>query len=701
MAATAEPSTVLTEWEARQRLAAYGITGPECALATSPAEAVAAAERTGYPVVVKLHSKSIVHKTEAGGVHLDLRSAADVRRAYKEIVKAAEARRRGAADGVLVAPFVRTGIDVFIGAARDASFGPYLLLGLGGIWVEVMDDVAAVALPASEDDVLQALEGLRAAPMLRGAREQLPVDRRALARMALQLGRFMLEQPDVAEVDLNPVRALPEGQGVLVLDARMVLTAAPAATPQRSRPDAETVKAILDPGAVLVVGASSDPTKFGSRLVRFMRQHGFARPIWALHPRGGEVQGVPAFPTLAELPGRADLAFITVGAEQVPGIVRDCGDHGVKAAVIFTSGFAESGSDGQARQDALVARARAANVCLVGPNTAGLISDEAGLYASFIGTMVMEPVHGGNVALITQSGSVGSFFLGRGWERGIGYRAWVATGDEAGVHLEDMVDHFATDPGTRVIAVFIESLRDGRLFRQAVQRARANGKAVVAYGVGRSQAGQTAVRSHTGALAGNQRLYDAVFRQDGVSRAGDLDEMLDAIQMLAWCPRPAGPRVAVVASSGASCGIAADECEANGLLLPAIPPSARRQLASVLPEFAHPNNPLDLTAEVITKPELATHALAAIMGSGAYDILMMGLGTNQGKTAMDVARSVVELQQRTGLPVVVSRMGADSMGLELLAYYREHRIPVFSTPTRAARALRHLVLAGKRTVQGE
>lgn len=683
--------TVLGEWAARERLAAHGIEGPPCVLARSEDEAAAAAARLGFPVVLKVHADGLAHKSDAGGVRLDLRSEAEVREAYRSVAEEVARRAPGASvEGALVQPLVTGGVDVFLGAARDPAFGPYLLLGLGGIFVEVLDDVAAIAWPATADDVRAAAETLRGAALLRGVRGRPPADVDALAALALALGRFMEASPDVVEVDLNPVCVRPAGGGALPLDARIVLGSAAPAAAGRTRPSREALAALLDPAAVVVIGASRDPARFGSRLVRSLRRHGFERPLWAVHPREREVQGIPAFPSLGELPGRPALAFITVDGDQVPGLVRQCGAAGVKAAVVCASGFAETGGEGQARQQRLVAEAAAGGVAVVGPNTAGLVSDAASLYGSFLGTMEMTPVRGGDVALVTQSGSIGSFLLGRGWERGLGFRVWVATGDEAGVHAEDVVDYLADDPGTRVIALFLEMVRDGAAFRQAVRRARARGQRVVAYAIGRSATGREAVRSHTGSLAGNHRLYDAVFRQDGVSRVADLDELLDAIQALAWCPLPRGRRVMVVSTSGASCGIAADDCEANGLLLPAPPPAAAARLARILPPFAAVRNPLDLTAEVITRPALAAEALDALADSGAFDALLIALGTQQGQSAVEVAEAVADLAQRTGMPIVLSRLGADSLGPEVPARYRAARLPLYPTPTRAARALRHL-----------
>ena len=680
----------LSEWEARAAMGSVGIPFVACRLAVDEDEAVCAAIEIGFPVVIKVHSPEILHKTEANGVHIDVRDEVGVRRACSLILDSvASLASKAVSAGFLVQPFIGGGTDVFLGAARDSSFGPYLLLGLGGIWAEVLDDVVAVALPASHAQVLRAIDELRAAALLRGARAKRPADRNAVARTALELGQFMLSTPDALEVDLNPLRVFDDGQGALALDARLVLGS--QLTVDRPVPPHAALRALLEPRGVVVVGVSRDATKFGSRLVNSIRSHGFARPLWAVHPREDVVQGIPAFKSATHSNLPADLAFITLEGSQVADAVREVAKVGVSSAVVFASGFGEAGPKGEAMQTELMQVAKAAKVNILGPNTPGLVSDPAKLYGSFVGTMSMNGLSGGDIVLLTQSGSIGSALLGRGWDRDLAFRAWVATGDEADIGIEHLLDFYADDPGATVIGIFAETIRDGLRFRSAAQKARRNGKKIVAYVVGHSEPARAAIQSHTGAMGGNQRLYDAVFRQDSIARVSDLDEMLDALQALAWCPLPKGGRVAVVSSSGASCGIAADDCDANGLELPALSQATKRRLSAILPSFAAANNPLDLTAEIVTRPQLMAAALDAVVEDGAYDALMVTLGTQQGSMALEIARAVVEFQRKNGIPVLISRLGADSLNRELLDFYRQERMPLFSTPTRSARALKHLL----------
>jgi len=683
------PANALNEWEARRSLEAFDIPFAPCRLVGDETEAVAAARELGFPVAIKVHSAAILHKTEVGGVHLDVPDEQGVRQACLAIRQTVAALTSATLEGYLVQRLIDPGLDLLLGAARDTSFGPYLLLGLGGIWAEVLDDVVAIALPASTEDVLRALDGLRAAPLLHGARGKPRCDQRAVAEIALRLGRYMASDSTALEVDINPLRVFPEGRGAIALDARIVRGARTSV--ERAAPNRAALEALLNPRGVVVVGVSRDPSKFGARLVNSLTAHGFEGPLWALHPSEALVQGIPAFPSVEAANHRADLAFITLDGKQTAGAVHEVARAGVRAAVVFASGFGESGPEGEVRQAELLAVAREAGVSLLGPNTPGLISDPAKLYGSFVGTMTMEGPRNGDIVLLTQSGSVGSALLGRGWDRGLAFRAWIATGDEADIGIEHLLGIYADDPGARVIGIFAETIRDGARFREAAQRARRAGKRIVAYVVGRSEPGRSAIQSHTGALGGNQRLYDAVFRQDQISRVSDLDEMLDALQALSWCPSPGGRRVAVVSSSGASCGIAADDCDANGLELPPLGAASKARLKSILPTFASANNPLDVTAEIVTRPELMAAALNAVVDGAAYDAVLVTLGTQQGPMALEVARAIVDFQRNRQLPVLVSRLGADSLNRDLLEFYRLQRLPLFSTPTRSARALKHLV----------
>ena len=687
---------ILTEWAARQELAKFGIAFSACRAVKTDDEAVAAAKVIGFPVVVKVHASSIVHKTEVNGVHLDIRDEQMVRSACQAIRESvAHIEPATQSEGFLVQPYVTGGLDMLLGVARDPSFGPYLLIGLGGIWVEVMADVVAVALPATRDEILVALSQLRAFPLLEGARGQRGSDLGALVDMAARLAEYAGATPEAQEIDINPLRVFSEGGGALALDARIVR--GPSQHHAKSSPSPESLSALADPKGVVVVGVSRDPDKFGSRLVNSIKSHGFGRPLWALHPRESQIQGVPAYPSAKDSPHPADLAFITVDGVQVEKVLHEIAPAGVRAAVVFASGFGESGAAGKALQSSLVATAATLGISLVGPNTPGIVSEPAKLYGSFVGTMSMEHLPDGDIVLLTQSGSIGSALMGRGKDRGLAFRAWVATGDEADIGVEHVLDYYADDPGTRVIAMFVEMIRDGDRFRAAARRARKAGKRLVIYAIGRSESGRAAIQSHTGALGGNQLLYDAVFRQTGTARVSDLDEMLDAMQVLDWCPLPVGRRVAVISSSGASCGIAADDCELNGLLLPKLSPTSKARLAAILPAFAQLNNPLDVTAEIVTRPDLIAKALEAVVEENAFDALLITLGTQQGPMALEVARTIVEFRSRTRLPVIISRLGADSLNPALLEFYQAHKLPLFSTPTRSARAMAHLVQQARPT----
>ena len=288
---------------------------------------------------------------------------------------------------------------------------------------------------------------------------------------------------------------------------------------------------LLRPQSVAVIGASADPTKTTGRPIGYLQRHGFGGAIWPVNPRAAEIGGLPCFPDVASLPGAPDVAIVLVGPERAEAAVRDLAARGCAAAIVLAGGYAESGTEGGARQAALCAAA--GRMRLLGPNTIGLVNLADRIVLSASGALEVEDLGAGSISLVSQSGGILGAVLSRGAAQGIGFARLVSTGNEADLDVADFLDLFAEDEATRVIAIYVEGLRRPDAFRAAALKAAAAGKPVVAYKVGRSEAGARAAISHTGALAGADRLYDALFRQLGIIRAERFADLLDIPAALA------------------------------------------------------------------------------------------------------------------------------------------------------------------------
>ena len=686
--------TLLDPVAAYELLAGHGVPMPAQAIAETPAAAAEVATRLGLPVVLKAVAPGLVHKSDVGGVRLGLATEDAVVDAAREL-----ADQIPSLDRYLVQQQAALGQELIVGLKRDPTFGPIVMVGLGGVWVEAFRDVALRPAPVTPDEVTRMLDELRGSALVAGYRGAPPVDRGAVADLIVRVGQLALAEPSIVELDLNPVIARPDG--VMAVDARILWgesVGTSAGVEQADANDAEVTAAvarILNPRSIAVVGASTTRAKQGGRLFHYLLKHGFPGPLYAVNPNATELMGRTSVPTVADLPEVPDLACIMVPAAAVPGVVADCGRAGIRSAVVYTSGFAETGAEGAQLQAELVEAGRRHGVRLCGPNTAGVVNAGASTCAAFGMAFEVERMPAGEIAFLTQSGALGSSLLSRSWAQGIGFSHWACTGNEADLTLSDYLLYLADEPSARVIAIFMESVRDPQRFVEACRRARTQQKPIVVYKAGASDVGRRAVQSHTASLAGDDAVYDAVFRANGVVRVHDLQALVDAAVALAWQPLPRGRRVGVISASGGACGVIADECARHGLELPLLPSETVARIAEVVPPFGVSQNPIDVTMQITADPSMVGRVAEIVLAEDIVDALIVLMTTNADPPALTVAEGVVRAAGATTKPVLVARVGAEFLAPASVAYYGENRIPLFPMPDRAVKALRVMVEAGQ------
>ncbi len=388
-----------------------------------------------------------------------------------------------------------------------------------------------------------------------------------------------------------------------------------------------SVARLIRPRSVAVIGASADRRKTAGRPVAYLRKHGFTGAIYPVNPRASEIGGLPCYPDVAALPEAPDVGIVLLGPERAEAALRGLAARGAAAAIVLAGGFAETGSDGGHRQQALAEAA--GGMRLLGPNTIGLVNLVDGITLSASGALELEDLPVGRIAVVSQSGGILGSLLSRAAARGIGFSRLVATGNEADLEIADFVDFLAQDDATSVIALYLEALRRPREFLRAAARARHAGKAIVAFKVGRSAAGAAAAASHTGALAGTDRMYDAFFRRAGVLRAQTFAGLLDIPAALAATRRPRGRRVAILTSTGGAGTLVADSLGIAGFEAP--PPDAQTAAAlrslHALDQAVLDRNPIDVTLAGL-QPDLLRGAIRALLASRGYDALVVVVGSS-------------------------------------------------------------------------
>ena len=443
--------------------------------------------------------------------------------------------------------------------------------------------------------------------------------------------------------------------------------------------------ALFSPRAVAVVGASRDPGKLGHRLLKNLIDYGFAGHLYPVNPSGEPILGHPAVPQVADLPEGIDLALVSLPASAVEPAVKGLALRRVRVAVILSSGFGEVDAEGRATEKELTAVAREAGMRLVGPNCMGVYSSHGRLNGTYFWELPRTP---GGISVVSQSGAYGGLIFRHLGSLGLGVAKFVSIGNQVDLGVEELFEYLADDPETRLIACFLEAVRDGLRFVAAAERATAVKPVVILKG-GRSRAGGRAAGSHTGALAGTYAIYEAAFRRAGIVATRETDEFFDAIYTLAlWRgPLPAEKSVAIVTVSGGPSVIAADAAEAIGLEVPPLPDSLRDELRGALPPFAATGNPVDLTPQV--SPSAIPAAVRTVL---SYEAISGVVAINVGLDLPEFAQALIQAAEEYSKPVVACAVDVP----EVTRHFASAGVPVLPTPERAVAAYRALYLAGRR-----
>ena len=429
--------------------------------------------------------------------------------------------------------------------------------------------------------------------------------------------------------------------------------------------------ALFKPRSVAMIGASATPGKLGYDILYNLIHAGLAGPIYPINPKAEELLGLKVYKDIPSLPSPPDLAVVVIPARMVPETIEECGKAGIRAAVVVTGGFAEAGPDGEKLQSELAAKASQYGVRVVGPNCQGINSPHFNLCASWplITTR-------GKIAFISQSGTVGAALIDWASEDQLGFSVFVSLGNRADVDESDCIRYFNDDPDTKVIALYMEGVRRPEFFLDSLAGAT---KPVVILKAGRTARGRVAAESHTKSLAGDDAIYEAIFRKYRVNRADNLEELYDFAKALAYMEKPSGRRLLNISSSGGAAILAIDEAEKLGFENPAPSQALKDRLRAFLPAHCGVSNPIDLTGDAISDPSLYARVIAAAKSDYDTSVVIFG----------DPIHGASELVTGKG-ELIVYCGGADVEREESRLMHRKG-IPVYPTPERGIRALYQLV----------
>ena len=447
------------------------------------------------------------------------------------------------------------------------------------------------------------------------------------------------------------------------------------------------LSALWKADSVAVIGATERAGAMGRAPIEYLKRFGYSGKIYPVNPKGGTILDLHVFANINDIQDSVELALVMVPAALVKDAVKDCAKAGVKVVIVMSSGFAEADEAGAIAQEELVKIARDSGMRLVGPNCIGAVGGAKGLVASFspVFSSPSTTVDAGNIALVSQSGALGYGMYSLGIERSLPIGTVITTGNEGDVSAIEVATALSDDPDVSAILLYTESLSDIDSLRKISQK-----KPTAILKVGRSAAGAAAAASHTGALATEDRVIDAAIKSTSAVRVDDVEQLLDAGLIFASGATSLGKRVAIITTSGGSGILATDAIEANGLELAQFTEATLKELSEIVPTYGNINNPVDVTAAVMSSPDLFEKCLSVLARDPGVDSIVACFAVLVGPDVERIASALGDVQKIRHLPIAVARTGSQDLAPQASLLFKSKSLPVFPTPDRAVAALRML-----------
>ncbi|MEH7114953.1 acetate--CoA ligase family protein [Neobacillus niacini] len=445
-----------------------------------------------------------------------------------------------------------------------------------------------------------------------------------------------------------------------------------------------SLEAIINPRSIAIVGASSKPG-FPSRVPQFLIKYGYEGKIYPINSKYDELFGHKAFPSLSSVPDEIDLALLIIRASSVLTVLKECVQKGVKAALIFSSGFAETGEKGRKAQEEIKALCRESGLRILGPNCLGYIALNNRLVVT--ASTIAERIHSFEskpIAFISQSGAVGSMVSTEAMRRNKGFRYFVSTGNELDIEVSEMAEYLLEDPEVNVVGIYNESIKDPEKLVKLGKKALQLEKPVAVLKVGNSKVGNRAAASHTGSMAGSHQVYDGFYKKNAILRAHDIQELLDFLMLSSNTAIPKGNRLAIITPSGGAGIMLSDRAEELGIEVPELSSEVQEKLRINIPEFGDTANPIDVTGEIIAHPEMIKNTLKILIEEKPVDAVIIFMSTLD-HIAPQLVEDIKELKRQTEMPIIFSWFAAADHVIQMLS---DAEIPVFLDPTRAIGALK-------------
>lgn len=577
----------LDEWDSKAILKAISIKCVPEFIINDENMLVNAASEMGYPLVLKGIGGDIPHKSELGLVKLNITNLDHLKEAYSDLLK----KKHLGIEKIVLQKQIQGKREFVAGIFRDKEFGPIVMFGLGGIYTEALEDVSLKLCPIDEMDAYNCIHEIKAQKLLEDFRGERAVCKEAMVKVLMGLSSLAMEFEDIEEVDINPLIVTPDGD-VWAVDALIGLNFKKETRQYPDPVEPSKLDKFFYPKSVVFVGASSQIGKWGHLLPVNVLSGGYSGKVYFVNVKGGKILGQEAYKSLLDIPEPVDLAVVTVPAKFVFDVLYQLAEKNIKHMLLIASGFGETGEEGKIRQKELVALAKKLGITIIGPNTMGLLNPHWNFYCT--GTLVKPKP--GSAAMVSQSGNMGVQLLSFASEQGIGIRGFCGSGNEAMVCIEDYLEAFLEDKLTSTVMLYVESVKNGRRFFDVAKRVSMK-KPVILLKGGETKAGVKAASTHTGAMASDVRVFNAMCKQAGILKVDTPSDLLDLAASFDSLPYPRGNRVIIITLGGGWGVITADLCAKYGLELPELPEELVKEIDKNLPDFWSRTNPIDLVGK--------------------------------------------------------------------------------------------------------
>ena len=587
---------VITEESSKAILKKYGIKVPGFALVTSAEDAAKQAKKLGFPLVMKVVSPQILHKTDVGGVKVGLDNVADVKKTLNDMYGRLSKKKGVDVKGILLEKMVpKGGVELIVGIQNDPQFGPMIMAGLGGIMTEVFKDVAFRMLPITTADAKSMLDELKGSKLLQGFRGSKPIDTNLVAKALVQIGKMGVDNADyINSIDFNPVIVYPKSY--FVVDAKIILNKELRKNSiSKAKPIIESMEKFFTPKSVALVGASATPGKIGNSVLDALGKQDYKGKVFPINPKQKQILGIKCYPSLDDIKEKVDLVVVCVDLSACPPIMKTCAKKGIHNVVIVSGGGKELGGDRAAMEAEVKELSLKHKIRVIGPNCIGMFNAANRLDCAFQGQARMVRSKLGNVAFFSQSGTMGISMLESADLFGLS--KMISFGNRSDVDEADMIWYAANDPQTKVIGLYVEGFGDGRKFINTAKRVmKEKKKPIVIWKSGRTAAGAKQAASHTGSLGGSNAMIMGAFKQAGIISVDSYQELVGVLKAMAWQPHANGNRVAMTSNGAGPMIGGIDHLERLGLTIGKLESKTRQKIKDHFPPTVpiHNGNPADV-----------------------------------------------------------------------------------------------------------